>query len=157
MKFNVLVLTFAVFMLSGCNEGQQVSQLRLQKTELSRELKNQESSHKTEISDLKSSHEKELEQVRNEYDTTLATKDKEIAELQKTVEMNKLALDGYAKILIETIGNVQKAEAEVERLTAENQEMASKLEKHQLTPQETQQKLEQMKQLRKKAIEQSNE
>ncbi|AQQ08857.1 hypothetical protein L21SP3_00649 [Sedimentisphaera cyanobacteriorum] len=153
-----IVLALFVVLAAGCSESQKISQLRLQNAELSKKIKSQQKQYESKIEKLKEKYESEIEKMSPEYkEDQLKAKDEQIARLKETINQNKKTIDGYAKMLIQTVGKVKELEKQLAEDNSDAQPSGdnSAANKQNATDGEnTQEKLEKMKQLRQKAIEQ---
>ncbi|ARN55939.1 hypothetical protein [Sedimentisphaera salicampi] len=156
----LIVLVLFAILAAGCSESQKISQLRLQNAELSKKIKSQQKEYETRIEKLKEKYKSKLEKMSPEYkEEQLKAKDQQIARLKETINQNKKTIDGYAKMLIQTVGKVKELEKQLSEHKGQSQPSEDNTGNENNGPasdEETQQKLEKMKQLRQKAIEQKN-
>lgn len=124
-KLMATAIVAAALVVGGCNESQTVTQLKLEKAQI--------------VS--------EFEETKTQMQATIDEQAQTITTLEAKVQEQKNTIEGYNNILFEIMPENEKLKKEIESLKANTA-------KKETDPAVTQQKLEELKALQQKAIDQ---
>jgi uncharacterized coiled-coil protein SlyX len=134
-KMIVIMAMAVIFAAGGCNESQTVKQLKLEKAQIVKEFNETKA------------------QMQSQIDANMA----KIASLEAEVDKQKKTVEGYNKILFDLVNKNKNFEKQVDELTKENQLLKGSAGDAKLDPAAVQEKLDKLKSLQQKAIEQQKQ